>query len=172
MSIDISKIEAIDPPGCGCLECIIGEYIPLDSPYIDEVFEAVLNGEITPRNNQNDGTLIIYRMDNGRIYSTTDPTMVRRSDMVIIPPTDSWVDEDEEDTVVDVSTLEREYDDTEEAEAKKAELITSIVMEGATTSNPTDNTYIAYRSPYGEAGLIDLPGVRSENDIAILLYDD
>lgn len=172
MSIDISKIEAIDPPGCGCLECIIGEYIPLDSPYIDEVFEAVLSGVISPRNNQNDGTLIIYRMGNGRIYSTTDSTMVRRSDMVIIPPTDSWVDEDEEDTVIDVSKLEREYDDTEEQEEEKAKLITSIVLDGATYSNPTDTTYIAYRSPYGETGVIDLPGVTNEEDIAILLYDD
>lgn len=170
MSIDISKIEAIDPPGCGCLECIIGEYIPLDSPYIDEVLEAVLDGVITPRNNQNDGTLIIYRV-NGRVYTTTDSTMVRRSDIVIITPTDSWVDEDEEDTVIDVSKLEREYDDTEEEEEKKAKLITSIVLDGATYSNPTDRTYLAYRSPYGEAGVIDLP-VSREEDLAILLYDD
>ena len=172
MSIDISKIEAIDPPRCGCMECLIGQYIPLDSPYIDEVFEAILNGEITPRNNQNDGTLIIYRMNNGRIYSMIDSTMVRRSDIVVIPPTDFWVDDEEEATVIDVSTLEREYDDTEEAEAKKAELITSIVMDGATYSNPTDRTYIAYRSPYGEAGLIDLYSDVEEADIAILLYDD
>ena len=172
MSIDISKIEAIDPPGCGCTECIIGEYIPLDSPYIDEVLEAVLNGEITPRNNQNDGTLIIYRMSNGRIYTTTDPTMVRRSDMVIITPTDSWVDEDEEGTVIDVRTLEEKYEDTEEEEEKKAELITSVVNGDTTASNPTDDTYIAYRSPYGETGIIELPGVTNEEDISILLYDD
>lgn len=172
MSIDINKIEAIDPPGCGCLECITGEYIPLDSPYIDEVFEAVLSGVISPRNNQNDGTLIIYRMSNGRIYSTTDSTMVNRSDMVIIPPTDSWVDEDEEDLVVDVSKLERDYEDTEEQEEEKAKLITSIVLDGAPYSNPTDCTYIAYRSPYGETGVIDLPGVTNEEDVAILLYED
>jgi hypothetical protein len=170
MSIDISKIEAIDPPGCGCLECIIGQYIPLDSPYIDEVFEAVLNGDITPRNNQNDGTLIIYRTSGGYVGSTIDSTMLGRSDIVIIPPTDSWVDE--EDSVIDVTALEREYDDTEEQEDEKAKLISSIVLDGATYSNPTDNTYIAYRSRYNEYGVIDLPGVRSEDDVAILLYDE
>jgi hypothetical protein len=172
MSIDISKIEAIDPPGCGCMECTIGEYIPLDSPYIGEVFEAILNGEISPRNNQNDGTLIIYRMNNGRIYSVTDPTMVRRSDMVIIPPTDSWVVGDGEDVVIDVSILESEYDATDEDKDRKAKLISSIVMDSAAYSNSTDDTYIAYRSPYGDTGVIDLPGVQSESDVAILLYDD
>lgn len=170
MSIDISKIDAIDPPGCGCTECITGEYIPLDSPYIDEVFEAVLNGEISPRNNQNDGTLIIYRMSNGRTYSTTDPTMVRRSDMVIIPPANSYLDDDED--TVDVTTLENDYEDDEEAEEKKAELITAVVNGLMTATNSTDNTYIAYRSPYGETGVIDLPGVTREEDVAILLYDD
>lgn len=171
MSIDISKIIAIDPPGCGCTECIIGEYIPLDSPYIDEVFEAVLNGEISPRNNQNDGTLIIYRMSNGRVYSTTDSTMVRRSDMVIIPPSDSYLYEDEEDTV-DITTLEYDYDDDEEAKEKKAKLITAVVNDYMTATNSTYNTYIAYRSPYGETGVIDLPGVTQEEDIAVLLYED
>lgn len=171
MSIDISKIIAIDPPGCGCTECIIGEYIPLDSPYIDEVFEAVLNGEISPRNNQNDGTLIIYRMSNGRVYSITDPTMVRRSDMVIIPPSDSYLHEDEDDTV-DIKTLEDDYDDDENAKEEKAKLITAVVNEYMTATNSTYDTYIAYRSPYGETGIIDLPGVTQEDDIAILLYED
>lgn len=166
MSIDIQKIEAIDPPGCGCTECMIGEYIPLDSPYIDEVLEAVLDGVISPRNNQNDGTLIIYRMRNGRVTTTTDATMVARSDMVIIPPSNSYADE--EDEVIDVSKLEEDYEDDEE---KLSELITAIVNDEEVT-NSSDRTYIAYRSPYGETGIIELPGVEREEDIAVLLYDD
>ena len=168
MSIDISKIDAIDPPGCGCTECIIGEYIPLDSPYIQEVFEAILAGTITPRNNQNNGTLIIYRMSNGRIYDTIDSRMVRRSDFVIVSPNEDYFDEAGED-IIDVSTLEDKHEDDEE---KLDELITSIVDGSATASNPTYDTYIVYRSPYGETGIIDLPGVQKEEDIAILLYDD
>jgi hypothetical protein len=168
MSIDISKIEAIDPPGCGCMECITGEYVPLDSPYIDEVFEAILAGIITPRNNQNNGTLIIYRMSNGRIYDTIDSRMVRRSDFVIVTPNEDYFAEDGED-VVDVSTLEEKYEDEEE---KLSELITSVMYGSATASNPTYDTYITYRSPYGETGIIELPGVQNEEDIAILLYND
>lgn len=172
MWLDISKIDAIDPPGCGCMECITGEYVPLDSPYINEVFEAILNGEITPRNNQNNGTLIIYRMSNGRIYDTIDSRMVRRSDFVIITPNDEYIDEDDENAAVDVSTIEDMPDDTEEDEKTKSDLITSIVNGEVTASNPNYDTYIAYRSPYGDTGIIDLPGVQNEDDIAILLYDD
>jgi hypothetical protein len=168
MSIDIGKIDAIDPPGCGCTECIIGEYIPLDSPYIQEVFDAILTGTISPRNNQNNGTLIIYRMSNGRIYDTIDSRIVRRSDFIIITPNEDYSDEDSED-VIDVSTLEGKYEDNDE---KLTELITSLVNGDATASNPTYDTYIAYRSPYGETGIIELPGVQNEEDIAILLYDD
>lgn len=172
MWLDISKIDAIDPPGCGCMECITGEYVPLDSPYINEVFEAILNGEITPRNNQNNGTLIIYRMSNGRIYDTIDSRLVRRSDFVIITPNDEYVDEDDENTAIDVSIIEDMPDDTEEDEKTKSDLITSIVNGEVTVANPNYDTYIAYRSPYGETGIIDLPGVQNEDDIAILLYDD
>lgn len=169
MSIDISRIKAIDPPGCGCMECITGEYIPYDSIYIDEVLEAVLNGEITPQNNLNDGTLIIYRL-NGRPFSTIDSTMVSRSDIVIVPPNSVYLDEDEPDeSVVDVSTLEELY---EEDEDKMKEMISSIIDDGKTASNPGNYTIIIYVSPYGEAGLINLYSSIDEDEIAILLYND
>lgn len=168
MSIDIMKIEAIDPPGCGCTECIIGEYIPLDSPYIDKVLEAVLDGLITPRNNQNDGTLIIYRV-HGRVHTTTDSQMLRSSDMVVVLPTEDYaIDEDDEDQV-DVSKIESDYYDDDDEEKKEASIMK--VMNGATAVNSTYETYIAYRSRYGETGIINLP-VSSEDDFAILLYDD
>jgi hypothetical protein len=169
MSIDLYKIEAIDPPGCGCMECIIGEYIPYDSFYIDEVLEAILDGKISPRNNLNDGTLIIYRM-GGRVFSTIDSTMVRRSDFVIVPPNSVYLDEDDPDEkIVDISKLEDDYEDDED---KLKELISSVVDGSATASNPGDYTIIAYRSPYGETGLINLYSSIDEDEVAILLYDD
>lgn len=168
MGIDISKIQAIDPPGCGCMECITGEYIPYDSFYIDEVLEAVLSGEITPRNNLNDGTLVIYR-NGGRVFSTIDSTMVSRSNIVIVPPNSVYLDEDDPDEkIVDVSTLEENY---EEDEDKLKELISSIVDNEATASNPSNSTIIVYRSPYGETGLINLYSSIDEDEIAILLYE-
>lgn len=171
MSIDISKIQAIDPPGCGCMECITGEYVPYDSLYIDEVLEAVLNGEITPRNNLNDGTLIIYRgSSNGRVLSTIDSTMVSRSDIIIVPPNSIYLDEDDPDEkIVDISSLAENYDDDNE---EQKTLISSIVDSEATASNPGHSTIIVYRSPYGETGLINLYSSIDEDEIAILLYED
>lgn len=153
------------------MECITGEYIPYDSIYIDEVLEAVLNGEISPRNNLNDGTLIVYRgSSNGRVLSTIDSTMVGRSDIVIVPPNAIYLDEDDPDEkVVDISTLEAKYEDGED---KLKELISSIVDSEATASNPGSSTIIVYRSPYGETGLIDLYSSIDEDEVAILLYED
>jgi hypothetical protein len=168
MSIDISKIQAIDPTGCGCMECITGEYIPYDSYYIDEVLEAILDGKISPRNNLNDGTLIIYRL-NGRVCSTIDSTMVSRSDIVIVPPNSIYLDEDDPDEkIVDISTLEEKYEDDED---KMKELISSVVDSDATASNPGSYTIIVYRSPYGETGLINLYSSIDEDEVAILLYE-
>lgn len=37
------RLIAIDPPGCGCTECIIGDYVPLDLA-TDEQVLAMLQG--------------------------------------------------------------------------------------------------------------------------------
>jgi len=37
---------AIDPPGCGCTECVTGEYVPLDEA-TDDQLELMLKGRIT-----------------------------------------------------------------------------------------------------------------------------
>lgn len=36
---------AIDPPGCGCTECLIGEYVPLDQA-TDDQLRLMLQGKI------------------------------------------------------------------------------------------------------------------------------
>lgn len=43
---------AIDPPGCGCTECITGEYVPLDYA-TDQQIADLIRGEI--HNNVGDG---------------------------------------------------------------------------------------------------------------------
>lgn len=45
MQID-SKILAIDPTGCGCTDCIVGTYIPLNAATKDHV-QAVMLGMIS-----------------------------------------------------------------------------------------------------------------------------
>jgi hypothetical protein len=102
--------------------------------------------------------------------STIDSTMVSRSDIVIVPPNSVYLDEDDPDEkIVDISKLEDDYEDDED---KLKELISSVVDGSATASNPGDYTIIAYRSPYGETGLINLYSSIDEDEVAILLYDD
>lgn len=36
----------IDPVGCGCTECLTGEYVPLDRAATDQVF-AMIRGELS-----------------------------------------------------------------------------------------------------------------------------
>lgn len=86
MSIDVSRVRAIDPSGCGCTECIVGEYIQLDSYHLPEVLEAVLTGEIEIRNNLYESALIIYRNTSGTASYTTDSAFAERSDYIVVPP--------------------------------------------------------------------------------------
>lgn len=164
MTIDLEKIRAIDPPGCGCTECIIGEYVPFDHPDIDEVLEAILDKSIElPRNNLNSGTLIIYRNSSGAIQTEINSTMLSRSDIEIIQPNN----EDTEDSEnIDVSMIE----------GLPAELqnriISALFYHEVQPANPTYNTYVVYRSPYGETGIIELYAKQGSENIAIMLYEE
>lgn len=44
----MTRLIAIDPPGCGCTECIVGEYKPFDEASPEEL-EMMLRGRL--RNN-------------------------------------------------------------------------------------------------------------------------
>lgn len=162
MSIDIHSILAIDPPRCGCLECAVGEYIPLDSPYIDEVLQGVIEGVIDPANNQNGGTMIIGQCHNDSYDTTINGTMVNRSDYIVIPENSNlyWDDAKDINAVYEM----------EESEEKNA-LIRDIANEIVDVKNPTDSSFIAFISPYNEPGLIELYNVRGES-VRILWYYD
>lgn len=41
----MSDVRAVDPPGCGCTECLTGEYIPLDQAS-EEQLVMLLRGEL------------------------------------------------------------------------------------------------------------------------------
>lgn len=45
------KLVAIDPPGCGCTECLVGEYVPLDRAS-DEQVAALFRGELGDNTNR------------------------------------------------------------------------------------------------------------------------
>ncbi|WP_067830322.1 hypothetical protein [Actinomadura kijaniata] len=51
----MTPLRAIDPVGCGCTECLTGEYRPLDRATADEIV-ALLTGKLA--NNLHSGTTL------------------------------------------------------------------------------------------------------------------
>lgn len=64
------KPIAVDPPGCGCTECLTGEYIPLDQATEEQV-RALAKGKLA--NHTDTGRLVkrivIEDAWTGRIYA-------------------------------------------------------------------------------------------------------
>jgi hypothetical protein len=130
-----------------------GVHIPLDSPYAEQTFRAVLNGEMRPlTNNMPDTTLILYRNIRGTVQVATDTEMVGGSDFIVIPAEGYDPPEEAKDgwPFIDVSAVKNEHVDMQE------HLINSLIA-GSRSANPSKSSYIAYRSPYGHTGLIELP---------------
>lgn len=42
----MTTLIAIDPPGCGCTECIIGQYVPLNHATPENI-AAMLSGQLS-----------------------------------------------------------------------------------------------------------------------------
>ncbi|MYS33481.1 hypothetical protein K388_05811 [Streptomyces sp. KhCrAH-43] len=42
----MTTLTAVDPPGCGCTECITGQYVPLDHATPKNI-TALLNGQLS-----------------------------------------------------------------------------------------------------------------------------
>lgn len=65
---------AIDPPGCGCTECITGEYVPLDQAS-DRQIADLLRGEIRDNTSLTLETLLVVRDEYGQFSRTLDPAL-------------------------------------------------------------------------------------------------
>lgn len=158
--VEMHRLRAIDPPGCGCTECLTGEYIPYDHPSIDEVLEAILDGRIDPlKNNLSDGSLVIYRR-NGRVASEVHP-FTDRADVLVIPPGQhSYLTEG----AIDVTALR------DKSEGDQQRLIAALIDDESRAENQSSDTYLLYSSPTGEAGAVELSGCSDEP--VILAYDE
>lgn len=66
---------AIDPPGCGCTECITGEYVPLDRA-TDRQIAALLRGEIQDNTGLTFETLVVVRDEHGQFSRALDPALL------------------------------------------------------------------------------------------------
>ena len=64
-----NQITAIDPVGCGCLECMTGEYVPFDNATSDQII-GMIRGDIA---NHTDYETVEEVLDNlGKAYGLYD----------------------------------------------------------------------------------------------------
>jgi hypothetical protein len=64
------RLIAVDPPECGCTECLIGEYVPLDMATSAHI-RALFRGDL--KNNLNTGTTLHVQSDGrDRLIVTCD----------------------------------------------------------------------------------------------------
>lgn len=119
-----------------------------------------------PDNNLKDRTIVLYRDYTGRVRTVLNPVMVGGSDYIVVsagaydPPTD-----DEPNPLsINVSKIQDEHEDMQE------HLINSVIG-GAPYVNPSFSAFVAFRSPYGETGLIELPNM-SSREVMVIPYQD
>jgi hypothetical protein len=68
---------AIDPPGCGCTECIIGEYVPLDEATPAQIAD-LLAGRIVDNTNSSTEFTVTIRVtaENDGLTWDLNPAML------------------------------------------------------------------------------------------------
>lgn len=62
----------VDPPGCGCTECIIGQYVPLDQASVTQVAD-MLEGRLGNGTYWERGEWLTVRDGEGKIIRIIDP---------------------------------------------------------------------------------------------------
>lgn len=170
MDIDLSRLLAIDPPGCGCTECIIGKRIPLNDPRIEQVIEAVLSGEISVRNN-NYCTLVLYRDRHGRYGYVEVPLLDRRYDHRIISEEEVYLPQDEEEAALhltdeNVDVTVPYVPDLEDSLGRKIE---DVINYNIQVVNKSGETVILYKTPYDECATTGI--LAPAEDVKILWYE-
>ncbi|MFJ5951364.1 hypothetical protein [Streptomyces noursei] len=72
----MSSLIAVDPPGCGCTECIIGQYVPLDRATPEDI-AAMLNGRLFNHTGTELRITVAYVLSPGVGLAAASPHTVR-----------------------------------------------------------------------------------------------
>lgn len=163
MDDKLGKVQAIDPPSCGCPECLTGEYLPRDSPVLPEVLEAALASRIPPLRNNTNETMIVYRDNNGAAQYHTDSSLSQYSDYLLVPAHTTYESATDQ---LDVSGLHS--CNQEDKQAATANHVKEVVEGKRRAANPTSTTYLIYVTPYKEVGALPLHGYSTGNPFMVL----
>lgn len=170
----INNAIGIDPAGCGCLDCGIGNSIPEDEDQkITELLKAHFEEgrEIV---NRSGSTVVAYRNRRGDYESTWVPVSESRTNFEVIAPEEAYFDYsmDEGTVVSDDHTPEDEAEGAVKVEDDDAmkELVEKHFKHGEIIVNRTSETLVVYRTAYGESGHVSIDAENDEPLVSVLHY--
>ncbi|MER5891114.1 hypothetical protein ABT160_45500 [Streptomyces sp. NPDC001941] len=68
-------ITAVDPPGCGCTECLTGQYAPLDQATAQDI-AALLSGQVSNHTSVDLRVTVTYTLAADRAIGASNPEAV------------------------------------------------------------------------------------------------
>ncbi|MEU6719792.1 hypothetical protein ABZ897_50770 [Nonomuraea sp. NPDC046802] len=71
----MSRPTAIDPPDCGCTQCIVGTYVPL-AEATDSQVAAMLRGDLDNHTGLTFTITVMYELDPSRSLAQAQPVDV------------------------------------------------------------------------------------------------
>lgn len=158
----INDAIGIDPSGCGCTDCIVGNSIPEDQDYqIAELIQAHFE-EGRQIINRTSTAMIIYKSERGE-YKYTNIPVTGYDPTVLVLPQDGSYYSPEEGIIIRHGYSDPDEDErsvsTDDDDAMQ-EAIEQHFNQGERLINKTDQTVIIYQSVTGDYGhlMIDAAG--------------
>lgn len=168
----IGNAIGIDPSGCGCTDCIVGNSMPSDDYKIDELIKAHLDGgrKIV---NRTSGTIIMYKTGNGEYKMD----VIGSTEVHFIPQDHSAKEPTEYDIVFHSSSCACDDCSYYRSSLSLSDAIsTSYALrrhfeDGETILNWTGYTLIAYKTWEGSYAFAELDLSFDNETVSIITYD-